>query len=263
MAINNERHRYHANGLSRRDFLKHLIILGGACIVRPETFRISLEEAGTGREQQEISWPEDLRGNESFLGGNIFITIDDCQFPSHVRSMFDTLQAHRATATFFPNTVYQRTDDVYRLWREIYAAGNDIGYHTTNHDFGIGSASSNWTVDQLHRDFDLFTSAMRNILDDSAYEPKFARPPYGVWNRAWMTFVRERGLTNVRWNFVPDAKNNSLRYFDAVMRHPQGGRIVLLHTRQWDTQWLHDNIFGLQEFAGRDGGALVSFRHLR
>lgn len=258
-----EKH-HHATGynLSRREFLQRMTFFAIGMVLPPRKIYPFPQREENGREQQGINWPEDLRGNEDFLRGNIFITIDDCQFTPHLRSMFETLKENHATATFFPNTVYQRTDEVYMLWKDIYAAGNDIGYHTTNHDFGSGSSTSNWSIEQLKEDFDRFTQTMREILKNPSYTPRFVRPPFGAWNQKWMTFVRERGLTNVRWNFVPNAKNNSLKYFDVVMKHPQGGRIILLHTRQWDVEWLQRNIVDLQTLAAQYNGKLISFRNL-
>lgn len=99
---------------------------------------------------------------------------------------------------------------------------------------------------------------MRELLGDESFLVKFARPPYGNWNESWMRFIRERNLSNVRWNFVPNASVNSIDYFEAVTNHPSGGRIILLHPRVWDGTWLEDNLDELEAFAGSEVGRIIN-----
>lgn len=213
----------------------------------------------TLREEPGFTWPIDIRGSEELLGHDILLTIDDCHLHTHLQSMFDCLRVNNVTATFFPNSEYLPLDnpEIVRLWREIYAAGNNIGYHTTTHGFGgdLGDAG-NWTVEQISADFDAFTQHMRELLGDEAFTPIFARPPYGSWNQNWMEFVAQRNLTNIRWNFVPQ-RDDGLDYFKAVTRHPQGGGIILLHTREWDTYWLGKYIHDLVSFAQSENGRVI------
>src|SRR5689334_4365723 len=92
--------------------------------------------------------PRMTYGNEPELANNILFTIDDCADEALTREMFDLLVEKGITATFFPNTIYMIQQDP-QLWRDIVAAGFEIGYHTRQH---IDSMSET----ELDDDFALF-----------------------------------------------------------------------------------------------------------
>jgi peptidoglycan/xylan/chitin deacetylase (PgdA/CDA1 family) len=258
--------------LSRRDFLKIAggMVAGvtaGAVLGLPDWVTNAQgpekpRKPITLREADGFNWPPDLQGNELLLGRDIITTIDDCYDHNILRRMYELLAEHNATAAFFPNTVYQplMNQEVRDIWRAIYAAGNDIGYHTTDHNFGTNLGErGNWSVERLERDFGEFTNHMRQILDDPSFTPRFARPPYGSWYGSWMPFIYKMGLTNVRWNYVPQG-DFDIQYFRAVTRHPKGGRIILLHTRKWDDFWLQQNLGTLKKFAQSEDGRVITLR---
>lgn len=250
--------------LSRRDFLK-VMLNGGAGIglsmlgipVSAHTDEGQIKAEGfnvTERERIGFSYPEDIHGNESFWGNDILITIDDCANLDQTRKMFDLLNDRGLKATFFPNSNYLSLDnnEFTALWREMYRAGMEIGYHTQSHEV------QEFNQNELSRDLEEFENHMRFLLDDVPFSIKFARPPYGYWNDTWMNFVREEQLSNIRWNFVPDSGSNSISYFEAVTKHTQGGRIILLHPRVWDGDWLESHIDELLSFANSEQGRITT-----
>jgi peptidoglycan/xylan/chitin deacetylase (PgdA/CDA1 family) len=244
--------------ISRREFLG-LSAAGAATWAFRDISFPSFCIPEDNQERVEFAWPEDIRGNEHFLGGHVYITVDDCNNHEVLSQMIDSIESVNATATFFPNSNYQPfTDNVMRLWQRIARNRHEIGYHTTNHMFGKDLLpENNWSAQQLHEDFERFTQHMRQILDDQTYTPQFVRPPYGNWNHDWMSFVRENNLVNVRWNYVPN-QTHGIDYFRSVANHPNGGRIILLHTRPWDKNWLNQSMAELYEIASSSGGEIIS-----
>ena len=185
-----------------------------------------------------------LYGNETALANDIVITIDDCSVESNVRWAFDILRNRGLKATFFPNTKHMLRQNP-QLWRDIVAAGFEIGYHTRMHTPGM-------TVEQLNADFDLFTAEVRGILNDSGYTIRYVRPPAGVWNTDWMNWSASRGLITVRWNMV--LPNVTVNYVEGVISNrASGGSILLMHTGRADVQWLQDHVDTLTRYHEPDG----------
>lgn len=213
----------------------------------------SVDTSVVSRESENFNWPEDIRGNESFLGNDILITIDDCYDIESTKAMVSLMEEKDVRATFFPNTQYldSSNDETKAMWKDIKDKGFDIGYHTVHHTSGMTQA-------ELAEDLSQFEGQMRTLLDDPDYKVKFVRPPEGNWNKDWMDWVHANSLTNVRWNFVPSAKNGSVDYFKAVMANPDGGRIILLHPREFDSKWLTSNIDELKATAEGNEGECAS-----
>jgi peptidoglycan/xylan/chitin deacetylase (PgdA/CDA1 family) len=182
-------------------------------------------------------------GNELILANNLILTIDDCSIESNVRTIFYMLQDADVRATFFPNTYYIYPQN-WQLWRDIRAAGFEIGYHTREHYASL-------TIEELNGDFDLFTAEMREILGDPSFTIRYVRPPKGVWDAAWMAWAHSRNLITVKWNATSPAANLTL--IDGIVRHPRGGTILLMHTGLADVAWLRQNLGGFQALRRADG----------
>lgn len=185
-----------------------------------------------------------LEGNEPELANNIAITIDDCSIEENVRWALNILRNRGLTATFFPNTLNIVKQDP-QLWRDIVAAGMEIGYHTRFH--------MSWlTPEELDTDFTLFTQEVRDILGDPDYSIRYIRPPRGAWDENWLSWGESRGLITVRWNVViPD---NTLEAVIIAARNRRiGGSILLMHTGRTDLQWLQDNIDAMIWYTNNDG----------
>ncbi len=197
-------------------------------------------------------WPIDIFGNETFLRGNIFITIDDCYDSDLLERLLNLLTEKEVKASFFPNSTYVQTNNEshVNLWRGIYENGHDIGYHTVSHTSGMNP-------NELEEDFRNFQETFKQIITDNTFEIKLVRPPGGNWNQDWLIWVRENNLTNVRWNYVPN-NQSSETVIRATMNHPEGGGIILLHTRRFDVNWLQNNLDILIELAKEQGGLVTS-----
>lgn len=225
--------------ISRREFLCHLgVVTGGLSLGLP----FETETKG--------EMPETYQGNEPYFGHDIVLTIDDCFYIEHTRAMFELIKGVHGTATFFPNTSNMNDDqESTQLWQDIYQSGFEIGYHTTEHQKELSKR-------ELLNDFVVFQDKMRQVLDDTAFTIQLARAPYGDWNKDWMAFTKEQQLTNVKWNYVPNANQTDLTYFKGVLHNTNGGHITLMHPRSFDEKWLTHHIGEMNEIAEADGGKI-------
>jgi peptidoglycan/xylan/chitin deacetylase (PgdA/CDA1 family) len=185
-----------------------------------------------------------LQGNEDALKNNIIITIDDCSIEQNVRTIFNMLHKRGLTATFFPAMKWIKNQDK-QLWRDIAAAGFDIGYHTRQHKLVMSRA-------ELDQDFPLFQQELRDILGDPNYTIQYVRPPGGNWNKTWMDWASANNLITVKWDATLPAI--LLRGFEDILaNHKRGGTILLLHTGQAEIKWLEKNLDTLTRLKDSDG----------
>lgn len=192
----------------------------------------------------ESTSPYILTGSEPQLANNLIITIDDCSIEFNVRWAFNLLKNRGLKAVFFPNTLYINKQDP-QLWRDIVAAGFEIGYHTRLHMRGL-------TPKQLTEDFTLYQQELRTILDNPTYQIRYIRPPGGVWNKDWLAWGAANHLITVKWNVV--APNITMPYvYGVIHNRVKGGSILLMHTGKADLNWLQKNISTLMRMKDGDG----------
>lgn len=189
-----------------------------------------------------------IDGNEPELVGKIIITIDDCALQDQAEIMFSLLESRGLKATWFCNTRYLKDAG---FWRQVYDAGHEFGYHTTNH-----TSPSIMTGEQLAADFAAYETSLRELLGDESLEIKLVRPPFGDWNETWMTWAASHDLYTVRWNLVIPNRQVTQEYIRAVISHPNGGSIFLMHTRSGDAAWLDANLEFLVSLVG-EGNSLT------
>jgi|GEM_PF-4488851 len=200
-----------------------------------------------GRKYDRYNLPHDTNANWEIFGNNIVVTIDDSYDFPQIRAMFEFLKENSTTATFFPNTDYINPDNKehVRLWREIYDSGYEIGYHTTDHH-------RKKSVRVLEEDFSQFTEKMRGILNDYNFTIKVVRAPYGYFDTVWMRWVEENNLLNVRWTITDNEDGNYLRELYSKGK----GRVLLLHNKEGDVEWLRNHIDEFKQISKEKGGKL-------
>ncbi len=197
---------------------------------------------------ENIQLPFDTMSDRGLFDNNIVITIDDCYNNQHVRAIFELLKNNGMRATFFPNTNYLLFDEeTISLWKEIYQAGFEIGYHTTNHATHLSYAD-------LEEDFWAFTQHMRALLEDDSFEINLVRAPYGVWYENWYLWSANNGLMSVDWNVLTEHQPER-----AELRLQEGiSPIVLLHSTAFDVEWLNTNLNQLIMLARQYDGIVGS-----
>ena len=197
---------------------------------------------------ENIQLPFDTMSDRGLFDNNIVITIDDCYNNQHVRAIFELLKNNGLRATFFPNTNYLLFDEeTISLWQEIYQAGFEIGYHTTNHATHLSYA-------ELEEDFWAFTQHMRALLEDDSFEINLVRAPYGVWYENWYLWSANNGLMSVDWNVLTEHQPER-----AELRLQEGiSPIVLLHSTAFDVEWLNTNLNQLIMLARQYDGIVGS-----
>jgi len=104
-------------------------------------------------------------------GNRIYLTFDDCYYPSLVSQAMDIAEAGGARLTFFPvGTVIPQHPD---LWRDVLARGHAIENHTWDHHFlSTLSNSDIWSEMAHHQE------AVRDAVG-TGYTEAFVRPPGG------------------------------------------------------------------------------------
>ena len=203
----------------------------------------------TGSRYADMNLPHDTNHNWGMFGKNLVITIDDSyDFPSTKR-MFELLKRYNITATFFPNTAYINEENAehVQLWKDIYDSGYEIGYHTTNHE-------RKKSVGALNEDFAEFTEKMKRIVGDNTFSIKMVRAPYGYWDKVWTQWVVENNLLSVRWTITENEDGNYLR----ELYGKDIGRVLLLHNKEEDIEWLTNHFDELIQIAKENGGELGS-----
>ena len=202
-----------------------------------------------GNKYEGMSLPHDTNSNWTMFGKNLVLTIDDSYDFEQTRRMFELLKHYNITATFFPNTIFinPNNQEHIKLWRDIYASGHEIGYHTTDH-------TRKKSVVELNTDFISFTQRFREILDDNNFSIKVVRAPYGYFDKVWMQWVKENNLFNVRWSMTESEDSNYLRKLYSENR----GVVLLLHNKRSDVELLENNIDEYITIAKENGGKMGS-----
>ena len=192
--------------------------------------------------------PYIIYGNHPALANNIVLMVDDNVYEGNIRYWFNLFEENGIKATFFPHTSYMLNQD-YQLWRDIVAAGHEIGYFTRNHDHGL-------TADEFMLDFLQFRDELRMILDDPTYEIKYAKPACWYWEHPWFEWLEEAhqlyGIQGVRVNIL--GPTPSMNYMRGVFNDKiDGGTIVSLIPFPDQMEWLDENLSLIMNLKNSDG----------
>lgn len=149
----------------------------------------------------------------------IALTFDDGPSES-TRQLLGLLDHYGARATFFQCGHHVRR--LPKVAREVVEAGHEIGNHTDTHP-ALYFRSPAFICEQLRR-------AQESIRDETGYEPKLFRPPYGVRWFGLREAQHKLGLLGVMWtaigrDWVLDAAAITRR----LARAARPGAIICLH----------------------------------
>lgn len=173
------------------------------------------------RSFSKIMW----RGSEQ---DSIYLTFDDGPTPIVTEWVLDLLKEYDAKATFFciGKNVLENPD----LFNRISAEGHSIGNHTQNHPHG-------WRTSKK-----VYLQEVKAA--DEIIKSKLFRPPYGE-----LTWFQYQALKEkyqivmwdvVSWDFGKDQKAEVC--YENVVRHSQGGSIIVYHDKTSCFNILKDNL---------------------
>lgn len=187
--------------------------------------------------------PNVIYGNRADLSNNIVLTIDDNVYEANIRRILDLLQKKGLKASFFPHTRYMNHQDP-QLWKDIVAAGNDIGYFTRNHEGGL-------STDELKEDFTLYQEEVRTILGDPNFTIQYTKPVCWGWESPWFDWLNQSGLKGIKTNVIGPA---GLDYLYGVFNNTEkGGHIISIVSFTEQIDWLEANIDNLMTMTQPNG----------
>ncbi len=215
-----------------------------ACLVLLPSSRTTADDTYDPRYDN----PHLIYGNRPDLVNNIVLTIDDNVYEANIRRVFNLLQDKGLKASFFPHTRYMKNQDP-QLWRDIVAAGHDIGYFTRNHAHGL-------SLDEFKEDFALYQDELRVILGDPNFSVRYAKPACWAWESPWFAWLEQSGLIGVKTNILGPAP--SLDYMSGVFNNvEEGGHIISIISFTEHIDWLEANIDELMTLTRPDGQPYV------
>jgi hypothetical protein len=196
--------------------------------------------------------PNIIYGNDPALANNIVMMVDDSVYEANIRYWFNLFEENGIKATFFPHTVYMLKQDA-QLWRDIVAAGHEIGYFTRRHEHGL-------TKEGFMADFLQFRDELRLILDDPNYFIAYAKPACWYWEHPWFDWLEEAhelyGIQGVRVNIL--GPTPSIDFMQGVFNDTvDGGTIMSLIAFPDQMEWLDENLQSIMELTRPDGQPYV------
>lgn len=148
----------------------------------------------------------------------IALTFDDGPHPKYTIKLLDGLKERNVKVTFF--VIGENVKNNPDVVKRIYEDGHIIGNHTFSH-VQLTCISENKAIDEI--------KSTNNIIKEiTGYEPKYIRPPYGLYSDA---LKRETNLTPVLWNVDPRDWSvlNTQSVVNHVIKRAKNGDVILLH----------------------------------
>jgi len=161
-------------------------------------------------------------------GPRFALTFDDGPSPRNTPPILDTLERHRAHATFFvmAGRVRRHAD----LVRRMVAAGHEIGIHGGLH-------VPAWSLPRPWFDREL-KNAVACVTAACGHRPRHYRAPFGFMFPAQARWARGHGLTTVLGSVYPrdHAARDPAEIVRRVLPRLAPGAIVILHDSSalWD-----------------------------
>lgn len=151
----------------------------------------------------------------------IALTFDDGPHALSTPRILGVLQAFDVPATFF--LVGKNIKAHLPVAQDIIQAGHEIGNHTYNH-VRLSFLSNAKIVEEITRTDDL----LRNI--DGA-EPRFLRPPFGLFTKRVLNIVEGLGYQTVVGDVYPRDPHHpgKKKIVERVVKKTVPGSIIILH----------------------------------
>jgi peptidoglycan-N-acetylglucosamine deacetylase len=150
------------------------------------------------------------------------LTFDDGPHPEGTPAVLEILAGAGARATFF--LVGEQVTRRPALAAEIVARGHAVGVHGFAHRLQLRMSSAEVAAD--------IERAAAAIREATGVEPRWHRPPYGVYSPAGLRVARGAGLTPLLWSrWGKDWRKftSPARIAARATRAVSAGDVILLH----------------------------------
>ena len=156
------------------------------------------------------------------------ISFDAAWGCEHTQTILDILREHDVKATFFLTNIW--LDDYPDMAKKIAADGHEIAMHSVSHPHmpQIGTNEMQQEIDGNYQ----------RIVEVTGYKPTLFRFPFGDYDNASMTVVRQKGFDAIQWSIDSLDWQESKTAEDIADRvlvglHP--GAIILCHNNGMHT----------------------------
>lgn len=151
----------------------------------------------------------------------IALTFDDGPHPEYTNQILDILADRGIPATFF--VVGRHVDRYPEVTQRMLDEGHEVGSHTYNHLNLLNADEATVT-----RELEMTERALREACD---FEPRFFRPPRGLYNQVTLDTAHERGYTLVLWSLSSTDWMGTApsRIARLITGRVHGGDILLFH----------------------------------
>lgn len=148
----------------------------------------------------------------------IALTFDDGPHPKYTLKLLDGLKERNVKVTFF--IIGENAKNNPDVIKRIYEDGHTIGNHTFSH-VQLTCISEDRAIKEI-------TDTNNLIKELTGTEPKYIRPPYGLYSDA---LKRETNLTPVLWNVDPRDWSvlNTKSVVNHVVKRAKDRDVILLH----------------------------------
>lgn len=176
----------------------------------------------------------------------LLFTFDDApQMPdSYALEIAQTLKAKDVNAIFLVNGMYLENEEGYKITKQLYEMGFEIGNHTQTHP-----ALRDLTYEEQYREIE---TTSRLIEEVTGEKPRWFRPPFGLYNLDTILICNELGMQLINWTFGYDWMDDYLEA-DALaeisLENPylHSGANILMHDRYWTAKALERMIDGYRQ----------------
>jgi peptidoglycan/xylan/chitin deacetylase (PgdA/CDA1 family) len=165
-----------------------------------------------------LSLPRTLPGG----AGGVALTFDDGPHPDGTPAVLEILARAGASATFF--LIGEQVQRRPELAREIVARGHLVALHGQRHRLQLRLGSAEVAAD--------LRAGAETIAEATGVEPRWHRPPYGIYSAAGLRAARAQGLQPLLWSrWGKDWRKFTTpqRIAARVTRELAAGDIILLH----------------------------------